>query len=336
VEQRVVAASMPEASPTQACRTRLAPSPTGALHLGNARTFLVNWALARQHGWRIVLRIDDLDGPRVKQGADRQAIELLRWLGIDWDEGPYYQTAALADYRAALRQLAERGLIYPCNCTRSEIEAASMSAPNGGEHELRYPGLCRPRDMNPVTLERLDHAKLAWRLSVPDGEYWVQDEFAGAYRCNVQADVGDFLVATKQGTASYQLAVVIDDAKQQINRVVRGDDLLPSTPRQQQLYEALRLGPPPRYWHLPLVVGSDGRRLAKRHGDSRLIHYRQAGVPATRVVGLLAEWCGLGPRAEMTAGEFLEGFDLRLLPLAQIVFSSADDQWLLSSGAASK
>jgi glutamyl-tRNA synthetase len=126
------------------------------------------------------------------------------------------------------------------------------------------------------------------------------------------------------------LAVVIDDAKQQINRVVRGDDLLASTPRQQCLSAALGLGPPPRYWHLPLVVGSDGRRLAKRHGDSRLIHYRQAGLPATRVVGLLAEWCGLGPRAEMTANEFLQRFDLRRLPRERIVFSSADDQWLLA------
>src|SRR5690606_26344217 len=130
---------------------------------------------------------------------------------------------------------------------------------------------------------------------VPDEAIAFEDEFVGRRALNVQADVGDFLVATKLGTPSYQLAVVVDDARQRIDRIVRGDDLLSSTPRQRLLYEALELLPRPRYWHLPLVGGPDGRRLAKRHGDSRLTHYRQCGVRPERIVGLLAHWCGLGP-----------------------------------------
>ena len=144
-------------------RTRLAPSPTGALHLGNARTFLVNWALARQRGWEIVLRIDDLDGPRVKPGADTLAIDIMRWLGMDWDEGPYYQRSDLGRYEAALADLAERGLIYPCRCTRSQIQAASLSAPHAGQHELRYPGTCRPARPIAADASLLGQADVAWR-----------------------------------------------------------------------------------------------------------------------------------------------------------------------------
>lgn len=309
-------------------RTRIAPSPTGALHLGNARTFLVNWAIARQQGWEIVLRIDDLDGPRVKAGAAAEAIELLKWLGLDWDEGPYYQLNDLQPYEQALQELAERGEIYPCRCTRKQIEAASLSAPHAGEHETRYPGTCRPTEAVPASVG-VQSPDVAWRMRVAAGEIGFVDEFAGAQAFDVQASVGDFLVRTKSGLPSYQLAVVIDDARQGIDRVVRGDDLLSSTSRQLLLYERLRLGAPPVYLHLPLVVGSDGRRLAKRHGDSRVSYYRERGVTAERIVGLLAEWCGCGKRHERTAAEFAEQFDIARLSPEAIVFQLADDAWLL-------
>ena len=310
-------------------RTRLAPSPTGALHLGNARTFLVNWAIARQWGWRIVLRIDDLDGPRIKRNADQQAIEILRWLGVDWDEGPYYQSDARDEYRAALHHLALQGAIYPCHCTRSGIQSAAASAPHVGQHELRYSGRCRPENIVPVLPDVWDQADAAWRFRVEKGELSVDDHFAGFYRGDVWSSVGDFLVANKQGEPSYQLAVVLDDVRQRVNRVVRGDDLLSSTPRQMLLYDALQLSPTPQYWHLPLVVGVDGRRLAKRHGDSRLIHYRNRGVKATRVVGLLAEWCGVSRRTDMSSREFLDRFDINRMPRQRVVYSSADDRWLM-------
>ena len=306
--------------------TRLAPSPTGALHLGNARTFLINWAMARQAGWRVVMRIEDLDTPRTKPDSDRMALDDLRWLGLDWDGEPTYQLNRLSDYQVHLRSLAERGLIYPCRCTRKEIENA-QSAPQADEHELRYPGTCRPRKEEPARYEP-DHEDVAWRLRVPDEPIAFTDELLGEQSFNVQQHVGDFVVATKKGLPAYQLAVVIDDALAGVTDIVRGDDLLRSTPRQLLIYRLLGLGPEPRYDHVPLVLGPDGRRLAKRHGDTRIGLYRELGVDPRRLIGLFAEWCGLGKRNPMTAAEFAERFDLYGLPLTDVVFTPDDDAWL--------
>lgn len=314
-------------------RTRLAPSPTGALHLGNARTFAINWALARQNGWHILLRIDDLDGPRIKPGAAQGAIEDLRWLGLDWDEGPIYQRADMAPYRDALRRLVEAGWAYPCDCTRQQVQAATLSAPHGDQHELRYPGTCRQRwDFS--RRERLlndDAFQQAWRLVVPDAPVRVIDPFAGNQEFNLQDSIGDFLIWTKQGLPSYQLAVVVDDARQAIDQVVRGDDLLSSAARQKIIYERLGHSTPPNYFHLPLVVGTDGRRLAKRHGDSRVAAYRQAGVTPSRLLALIAQWCGLGPCDSMTANEFGDLFRLDRLGKEAIVFTAEHDAWLRRS-----
>ncbi len=291
----------------------------------------MNWALARQQGWQVLMRIEDLDGPRVKQQASLEAIELLEWLDVDWDAGPVYQTSDLEPYRQALWQLAARGLAYPCNCTRREIEAASRSAPHADEHELRYPGTCRPAEPTPVAASDVELDECGWRFRVPVGEQSFVDEFLGQQQIDVQQTVGDFQIWTKGGLPSYQLAVVVDDARQAMDRIVRGNDLVTSTPRQQLLAAALELDYAPRFWHLPLVRGEDGRRLAKRHGDTRLVHYREQGVAAERVVGLLAEWCGLGPRREMTAEEFAKSFRLDALPGDDVVFAEQDDQWLLDA-----
>ena len=311
-------------------RTRLAPSPTGALHLGNARTFLITWALARQNGWNIVLRIEDLDGPRVKKDAAAEAIEDLQWLGLDWDEGPIYQRYDLAPYQDALRKIASAGLAYPCECTRQQIQAATLSAPHGDEHELRYPGTCRPRRSDNSPKFKLTDADFsqAWRLVVPDGAIGVCDQFCGHREFDVQQTIGDFLIWTKQGLPSYQLAVVVDDARQGIDQVIRGDDLLSSAARQQILYDRLELGTYPAYTHLPLVVGLDGRRLAKRHGDSRISKYRQKGVSATRVLGLLARWSGLANVTEISADEFRTQFRLSNLSSERATFSNEDEHWL--------
>lgn len=311
------------------CRTRLAPSPTGALHLGNARTFLVNWALARQNAWEIVLRIEDLDGPRIKQGATQQAIELLEWLGMDWDIGPVYQAHYLAPYQNALQVLAERGEVFACNCTRGEIEAASRSAPHGNEHDLRYPGTCRPAHTVPIARSQVDLENSGWRMRVPAGPRTFVDQVVGPQSMDISRTVGDFQVWTKGGLPSYQLAVVVDDARQGIDRIVRGNDLLSSTPRQSLIADRLGLSFRPEYWHLPLVRGEDGRRLAKRHGDTRLLHLRKGGVSAERVIGLLAEWCGMGSREPMSASEFLQAFRIEQLSGEDIVYRTADDEWLL-------
>ena len=305
--------------------TRLAPSPTGALHMGNARTFLINWALARQQGWRIVLRIEDLDGPRLKPGADRGAIEDLRWLGLDWDEGPVYQSDNLAPYQQALDALSRRSLTYPCTCSRSQIRSAA-SAPHGDKHELRYPNTCRPRN-GPHPPQ--DDTAAALRLIVPDGTLPYHDQLHGPQSVDVQEQVGDYVVRTKAGLPAYQLAVVVDDARQQITDVVRGDDLLRSTARQLWLYKLLELRPLPRYWHVPLVAGPDGRRLAKRHGDTRLSKYRSSGVPPQRVIGLLAHTCGLVDQPEpMEASEFKRRFNLAPLPRSPVTFTTEAQAWL--------
>ncbi|MGI9456612.1 MAG: tRNA glutamyl-Q(34) synthetase GluQRS [Aeoliella sp.] len=310
-------------------RTRLAPSPTGTLHLGNARTFLINWALAKQNNWQIVLRIEDLDQPRIKPGAVEQSIELLAWLGMDWDEGPRFQANDLMPYQNAMWQLGATGKVYPCSCTRSEIEAASLSAPHGDEHELRYPSTCRPAEPTPIAHNLIDLDQVGWRLRVPEGESEVEDQFAGLQSFNIDQTVGDFQVWTKSGIPSYQLAVVIDDDRDGIDCVVRGNDLASSTPRQQLLYKLLELSPSPDYWHVPLVRGEDGRRLAKRHGDTRLASYQTSGVDALRVVGLLAEWCGCGERRAMTAEEFADVFRIESLPAEDVVFRGVDHQWLM-------
>lgn len=290
---------------------------------------MVNWALSRQHGWQIVLRIEDLDGARNKPGSAQQAIDILQWLGLDWDEGPYYQLDDEAPYRLALRQLCEQHAAYPCRCTRKQLESASLSAPHGHEFDMRYPGNCRPGAEEWIDTELIGVEGVAWRVRVPDVAIEFCDHFAGGQAFNVQQTVGDFLVATRSGLTSYQLAVVVDDAGQGIDRVVRGDDLLSSTPRQILLYDHLQLGDPPDYYHLPLVLGEDGRRLAKRHGDSRLVHYRDAGTAPERVVGLLGEWCGIGDRCELSAEEFVTRFDLAKLPKHPIVFEGRDDAWLM-------
>ncbi len=307
--------------------TRLAPSPTGALHLGNARTFLVNWALARRGGWRVLLRIEDLDGPRVKPEAAAGLQETLRWLGLDWDAGPFVQSSEPGPYVAAMERLAAGGLAFPCALTRGDI-ARAASAPQEGAHELRYSPELRPASWDRAFRDGAGN----WRFLVPPGPISFADGFAGTQSFDVSAIVGDFIVWTKRRAPSYQLAVVVDDDRQGVTQIVRGADLLDSAARQLLLYRALGLSPEPSYCHLPLVIGPDGKRLAKRHGDSRLELYRALGVPVEAVLGLLARWCGLRPgsreRFTLSLREFLDGFSLGAVPKEPVVFTPEDDAWL--------
>jgi len=310
--------------------TRLAPSPTGALHLGNARTFLVNWLLARRDGWKVVLRIEDLDGPRVKRGADGELIEDLRWLGLDWDQGPIYQSDRLPTYRDAIDRLIQQGDAYACVCSRKEVDAAA-SAPHAEDGAAVYPGTCRGKYETPDAVRRATGRPAALRFRVPEGPIRLEDRFAGLQCFDAARELGDFVIAKADGTPAYQLAVVVDDAAMGVTDVVRGDDLLDSTPRQVLLYGALGLSEQlPDYYHLPLVVGADGRRLAKRHGDTRLSFYRQRGVPPQRLTALLARWCGIDVGAGVRPDELIQSLDLKALPRRPIVFGPADDTWLLS------
>jgi glutamyl-tRNA synthetase len=310
--------------------TRLAPSPTGALHLGNARTFLVNWLLARKFGWKILLRIEDLDGPRVKAGADQQAMEDLEFLGLDWDEGPVYQSHRTERYRAEVETLVKEGLAYPCICSRREVEMAA-SAPHAEDGSTRYPGTCRGKFASREAAKVAGSGKAAIRFAAADEIVEFSDGFAGMKQMNVQRDLGDFVIEKGDGTAAYQLAVVVDDLEAGVTRIVRGDDLLDSTFRQILLMRGVeRENGIPEYIHLPLVVGEDGRRLAKRHGNTRIALYREMGVARWRMLSLLGEWCGICGRNDEVgdAAELIDRVELRTIPREAIVFRAADDAWL--------
>jgi glutamyl-tRNA synthetase len=267
-------------------RGRLAPSPTGVLHLGNARSFLLAWLELRSVGGQIVLRIEDLDGPRIRSGAEEAILEDFAWLGLDWDEGPFRQRDRIGEYRAVLETWHRAGLVYPCVCTRRDIEAAA-SAPHAGEEGPVYPGTCRGLYPDAASARRASGQAVAWRFHAPPGTVVsIHDQIAGQKRFRVDQELGDFVVWKKDDEAAYQLAVVVDDARLGINQVLRGDDLLPSAARQELLYQAMGAAVP-AWLHVPLVVGTDGRRLAKRHGDTSLRHLRNEGYTAREVL----QWC---------------------------------------------
>jgi glutamyl-tRNA synthetase len=304
-------------------RSRLAPSPTGALHVGNARTFLLNWLHVRAAGGTLLLRIDDLDGPRVKRGAEKGAVEDLRWLGLDWDEseGVLVQSERAAVYDAAIDRLARAGLAYPCVCTRSEVESAA-SAPHGLEGP-RYPGTCRGRFASRERAAEETGRPVAMRFLVEPGAVAFEDLLYGPQAFDVAAETGDFVVRKSNGTAAYQLATVVDDAASGVDLVVRGSDLLPSTARQVLLQRALGL-PRPAYLHLPLVVGPDGRRLAKRHGDTSIRALREAGWSPEGLVGRIASTAGLcRPEERARPRDLLARYDPARLTREPVVTDGA-------------
>lgn len=302
---------------------RLAPSPTGALHLGNVRTFLVAWLRARSLGGKVIFRMEDLDHPKDKPGADAQAVEDLRWLGFDWDE-EYVQSQRKEIYRSALGFLHDRGLVYPCVCSRRDVEAA-QSAPHAGE-QLHYPGTCRNRF---ATWEEARSAIApripCWRFRVSEGTtVSFDDVFAGPCETDVSSALGDFPLARDEGGAGYTLAATVDDLLTGVTEVVRGDDLLPATPAQILLADSLvpwledrKAGSPAplHYLHLPLVVGPDGRRLAKRHGDTRVATCRERGLSPGQVIGFLAASCGWCAQGEsVSLHDLLPRFTLETIP----------------------
>jgi glutamyl-tRNA synthetase len=289
---------------------RLAPSPTGLLHLGHARSFLLAWWSVRSRGGRIVLRIEDLDAARLKPGSSEACRADLEWLGLDWDVERRSSDEAQAFERAAAR-LLEAGLAYPCVCTRAEVSAAS--APQAGDGETRYPGTCRGRWRDLRAASAASGREAALRLRVPAGPVAIVDRLAGERSFDVQAEVGDFLLRRRDGVWGYQFAVVVDDARDGVSEVLRGDDLLPSAARQACVQAALGL-PRPEWVHVPLVLDERGERLAKRRGGSTLSDLRSSGVDPRAVVSWAARSAGLDAPPRARPDELLARFGLERLP----------------------
>lgn len=270
---------------------RLAPSPSGAMHLGNAFAALLAWLSARSQGGQVLLRLENLDLPRCPAKFSQGVMDDFRWLGLDWDNEPVRQSERSGYYDDCLTRLAAQGLTYPCYCTRRELHAAptEASAPHG--QAPVYSGTCR--HLTPAQRAGLEAQgrRAALRLKVPNRIYSVVDDHLGRYAANLADEVGDFLLRRSDGLYAYQLAAVADDGAMGITEVVRGRDLLPSTPQQLYLQELLGF-PHPRYCHLPLLLAPDGRRLSKREGDLSLQALSKR-YSSGEVVGILAHWAGL-------------------------------------------
>ena len=271
----------------------------------------MGWLWARASGGTFLLRIEDLDRQRCRPEHLDVLLRDLEYLGLDWDEPPLIQSQRRAIYDEALSRLAERDFLYECFCSRAEIARAALAPHGPADEGPRYPGTC----LRLTATERAARAAerpAAIRFRPRSGEVCFEDAIRRRVCQDVQREVGDFVVRRNDGVASYQLAVVVDNAYSGVTHVLRGDDLLPSTPRQLLLYEALGIAAP-RYAHVPLVVGPDGKRLAKREGSLAVSELREAGVPPERVVGLLASWSGLGEGPARPA-ELSVNFDLTRVP----------------------
>jgi len=297
-----------------AVRGRYAPSPTGPLHLGNARTALLAWLDARARGGAFVMRVEDVDFTRARPEYEARLLADLRWLGLDWDEGPdvggpfapYRQSERGERYAAALARLD----VYPCTCTRRELRAHPITSMSG---EPVYPGTCRQGQSHPGR-----PAATRWRT--PPGRVEFVARVCGPYAQDVAADVGDFVLRRGDGAWAYQLAVVADDAAMAITDIVRGADLLDSTPRQLLLLRALHPElAAPRFAHVPLILGAGGAKLSKRDGAPDLGALREGGASPARVVAVLARSVGLAPPdvRELSTSELLSAHRGRD-PLAQL------------------
>lgn len=296
---------------------RYAPSPSGRMHLGNLCCCLLAWLSAKSRGGRVLLRIEDLDAARCPRAYADQIAEDLAWLGLSAD-GPdrtVYQSERSGLYQKYYDILAEKGLVYPCFCSRSQLHAAS--APHRADGQVVYAGTCR--GLTAAQIEAKSRLRApAWRVRVPDEVIGFTDGHMGYYEENLARDCGDFYLRRADGVFAYQLAVVVDDALMGVTEVVRGADLLSSTPRQLWLYRELGLTPP-RFTHMPLLLAPDGRRLSKRDGDQSLENLRQR-FPPEEIIGRLAYACGLQAAPDpRRAEELLDGFSWQKVPQNDIL-----------------
>ncbi len=300
---------------------RFAPTPSGRMHLGNILCSLLAWLSVKSRGGKIILRVEDLDTERSSWDYQRQIEEDLLWLGLYWDQGGveaddhrYCQSRRTDLYLDYFARLQEQGLIYPCFCSRAELHAAS--APHRSDGRFLYTGTCRSLTAEEIA-EKRKHRAPAARIRVPDETITFTDLHYGRYTENLSEECGDFVVRRADGVFAYQLAVALDDALMGVTEVVRGNDLLSSSPRQIWLHRLFGF-PPPQYGHIPLLTDYSGRRLSKRDGDLDLTRLRQRYRP-DEILGMLAFAAGLIPEyAPMTAEQLLPYFDWKKIPLSDL------------------
>ena len=316
-------------------RTRFAPSPTGHLHVGNARTALFNWLFTRHHGGSFILRIEDTDKERSRPEYEETILEDLRWLGLDWDEGvgregdsgPYRQSERGGQYRTAAGRLLEQGHAYYCFCSEERLEADREADRKAGLMP-RYPGRCRSLALEETRARLEGGERAALRFRVPEGKIEFEDGIRGRIEVDARV-IGDPVLVRGTGSPAYNFAVVVDDIGMRITDVIRGEDHLSNTPRQVLLYRALG-ATPPRFTHLPLVLGMDGSPLSKRHGDTSLRRYRERGYLPAAVVNYLSllGWAPPAGHEVLSREELVRQFELSRVTKAAGVFDPVKLDWV--------
>jgi glutamyl-tRNA synthetase len=303
-------------------RTRFSPSPTGALHLGGAHTALFNWLIARHYGGTFILRIEDTDKERSQEQFVTEILDAMRWLGLDWDEGPFRQSERLPIYHDYIKRLVERGAAYYCNCPPQDLEARRQAALARGE-KPRYDGHCRELNLPPGP-------DTAVRFKTPQTgvTHW-DDGIKGAIAFDNQ-ELDDLVLQRADGIPTYNFAVVVDDITMGVTEVIRGEDHIPNTPRQLLIYKALEV-PPPRFAHMPLMLGKDRAKLSKRHGAVSVTAYREQGYLPQALVNYLARlgWSH-GDQEIFSREELVKYFTLDHVTKSPGVFDEEKLQWLNS------
>lgn len=308
-------------------RVRFAPSPTGSLHVGGARTALFNWLFARKTGGTLVLRIEDTDRERSTEAHTRVILEGLTWLGVDWDEGPFFQGASAAQHRADAERLLAEGKAYRCFCTREELDAARAEAERRKE-AFRYDGRCSRLAPDEVDRRVAVGQPFTIRLRMPDAELAWDDAVHGLISFQGR-DLDDFVILRSDGTAIYNLAVVSDDIAMRITHVIRGDDHVSNTPKQIALYRALGHDVPV-FGHVPMILGTDGKKLSKRHGATAVGDYQNQGILPAAMRNFLAllGWSPGGDREILPGPELIELFSLEGIQPKPAVFDPVKLEWM--------
>ena len=302
-------------------RVRFAPSPTGYLHVGGARTALFNWLLARNHGGTFILRIEDTDVERSTKESVDAILEGMKWLGLEWDEGPFYQSDSFPLYKEHVRKLLDAGKAYKCYCTSEELDAKRNLAMQEGR-KPKYDGTCRERADHP------DGEPYVVRFRAPQGGATAFDDLIKGTISFPNEELDDLIIQRTDGTPTYNFCVVIDDATMRITTVIRGDDHVNNTPRQIQLYEALGF-PVPQFAHVPMILGSDKARLSKRHGATSVIAYRDMGYLPEALLNYLVRlgWSN-GDDEIFSLEEMIKKFDISNVGRSASVFNTEKLNWL--------